>query len=367
MVLPSFVPWGGPARWVAMTFVALALGGCLSPMTPPATPDANPLQPEGEAMRFGLDVKSLHVQRAAGLVPDFGTLWIGAWNLDKGWLVPDAELTALRASGITPAIHFYYWGDDMAPSCFAAPGCNGKTLEGWDLLGQQLAEHLHAQLQGAAALVILETEFNKGSVARHEPLDALLAGKASDLKTAYPAAQVILGFGGWNPQAWETWDEAAAASDGLGLQAMAGAEGTNPASSSLYNRTLEGARHLQALFGKPLILQDIAVASGPPPANPALQVDSLQPFLDGLQDFKDAGVETILYRSFLDNPAAPRTNYYGEAERHFGLAAGTGALKPAGEAWLAAIQDERRLYTAGPATAARPQLEANGLPAERLP
>lgn len=353
MALPSSVQWGGPARRLVVTFVALAFGGCLSPGPPLATPDPGPPQPEGDAMRFGLDVKSLDAQRAAGFVPDYGTLWIGVWNLDKGWLVPDAELTALRAAGITPAIHFYYWGDDMAPSCFVPPGCNGKTLEGWDLLAQQLAEHLNAQLQGTPALVILETEFNKGSVARHEPLDALLAGKASNLKAAYPAAQVILGFGGWNPQAWETWDEAAAASDGLGLQAMAGAEWNSDAASVLYIETLDGARHLQALFGKPLILHDIAVASGPHPSDPARQADSLQPFLDGLGEFKGAGVQAILYRSFLDNPAAPRTNYYGEAERHFGLAEGLGTLKPAGEAWLAAIETERSQYSESPTTVSR--------------
>lgn len=342
MALPLSLRGMGPTRWVAALVAALALAGCLSSPPPVVALDENPPVPDGPAMRFGLDVKSLQVQQVAGLVPDYATLWIGVWNLDKGWLVPDAELVTLRMAGITPAIHFYYWGDDIAPSCFEPQGCNGKTLQDWDLLGQQLAEHLHAHLQGAAALVILETEFNKGSVARHEPLDGLLAAKASELKVAYPAAQVILGFGGWNSPAWETWDQAAAASDGLGLQAMAGSEGTSPGQKSLYNETLDGARHLQVLFGKPLILQDIAVASGPHPASAARQADSLLPFFDGLDEFKEAGVQAILYRSFLDNPAAPRTNYYGDAERHFGLAeTGTGALKPAGEAWLAAIHEER--------------------------
>lgn len=293
-------------------------------------------------MRFGLDVGSLDLQSAAGVHPDYATIWIGKWNLDKGWLVPDAELRALREAGITPAIHFYYWGDDIAPRCFEAAGCNGKTQQGWDRLARDLTTHLASTMGGAPVLVVLETEFNKGSVARHEPLDALLAEKAQAVKAAYPAAQVVLGFGGWNPDAWGTWDRAVAASDGVGLQALAGAEPPADPAVSLFEETLAGARHLRDLYGKPIVLEDVAVPSGPGPATPARQAEALAQFLTGLDDLKEAGVKAILYRSFDDTPGMALTHHYGEAERHFGLAeAGTGDLKPAGVAWLGAIRAER--------------------------
>lgn len=301
---------------------------------------AGPNQP-GAGLAFGLDMDSLALQHAAGLRPDYATIWIGPWNLQHGWLVPDAHFATLRAANITPAIHFFYWGDDLAPRCLV-DGCNGKTRQGWDRLGDQLVEHLHAQMQGDPVLIVLETEFNKGSVARHEPLDALLAEKANALRDGYPAARIVLGFGGWNPQAWETWDRAAQASDAIGLQALAGSASAEGPAGSLFNTTLEGAIRLRELFGKPVVIDDLAVPSAPDPATPVTQYEALVPFLAGAAQLQEAGVEAILYRSFTDNPGVPLTHYYGEAERHFGLAeAGTGALKPAGEAWAHAIRFER--------------------------
>lgn len=352
--------WAGRAALVAGVVATLLAAGCAGP-APPAPPSApsapsvppsswGPLPvpppgpdagPTGDPMLFGLDVGSLALQSGAGLQPDYATIWIGKWNLDQGWLVPDAQLTALREAAITPAIHLYYWGDDIGPGCFEA-GCNGKTVAGWDRLASELAQHLEARMGGEPVLVVLETEFNKGSVARHEPLDALLAAKATDLKAAYPAARVVLGFGGWNPDAWDTWDRAAAASDAVGLQALAGAEPEEGPDGSLFEETLAGARQLRDQFGKPVVLQDVAVPSAPGPATAETQAQALAPFLAGLPELKDAGVEAILYRSFDDSPGAALTHYYGEAERHFGLAeAGTGALKPAGVAWLEAVRAER--------------------------
>jgi hypothetical protein len=301
----------------------------------PTVPDA----PAEDAMRFGLDVDSLDAQTAAGLRLDYAMIWIGAWNLEKGWLVPEERLAAMRAAGVTPAVQLYYWGDDISPSCFEK-GCNGKTVEGWDRLARELVDRLQAGLDGGPVLLILETEFNKGSVARYEPLDALLAEKAAWLKGAYPAARIVLGFGNWNLPAWETWDRAAAASDAMGLQALAGASGHGP-EGTLFEATLAGAQRLKDLFGKPVVLGDVAAASGPDPATPATQAAALDPFLGHLAELREAGVEAILYRSLADSPGVPLANFFGEAERHFGLATVGGALKPAGEAWLAAIRSER--------------------------
>jgi hypothetical protein len=205
-----------------------------------------------------------------------------------------------------------------------------------------LAAQLNMSMGGAPVLVVLESEFNKGSVARSEPLDALLAEKAHALKAAYPAARVVLGLGGWNPAAWGTWDRAAAASDAVGVQAMAGAgQGTAMLAPHLFNATLAGVRRLHELFDKPIVLQDVAVPSGPSPATEASQADELAPFLANLSLLKAQGVDTILYRSFVDAPERPLTGYFGVAERSFGLAeAGTGALKPAGALWVRAMAAE---------------------------
>lgn len=342
IVILGSAAWAGPALPAAPSGAAPP-----APSLGPPLPALPPAAPAGPPMRFGLDAGSLALQLEEGVRPDYATLWIGVWNLEKGWRDPALQLAALHAANVTPAIQLYYWGDDLSPACLES-GCNGKSVAGWDLLIAGLVEHLQGALGGAPVLVVLESEFNKASVARHEPLDALLAEKALAIKEAYPAARVVLGVGGWYPPAWGTWDRAAAASDAVGLQAMAGTPpGDGRAAPDLFGDALVGAQRLRDLFGKPIVLQDVAAPSGPSPATPATQAGALLPFVSNLTALKAEGVDTLLYRSFVDNPAAP-PGYFGEAERHFGLALpGTGDLKPSGEAWAAAMRQERGGGAAG--------------------
>src|ERR1051326_235647 len=204
------------------------------PSVPP--PDLAQL-PAAPGMRFGIDAQSVErYGEVTGAPPDYGTLWVGKWDLDDGWRGSDAALVALRQANVTPAVQFLYWGDDMAASCLDA-GCNGKDTAHWDELAQELAQHLADDLQGAPALVILESEFNKHGVHESEVLDGLLADKASYLKQAYPPAQVVLGLGDWYPEAWATWARAAAACDLVGLQALAASTSGDLGEQDLANAT----------------------------------------------------------------------------------------------------------------------------------
>src|SRR6185369_7264513 len=65
---------------------------------------------------FGMDAASASAQAAAGVKPDYGTMWIGPWTLSSGWGGPDDTMARLKAAGVTPAVHLYYWGDDISPS-----------------------------------------------------------------------------------------------------------------------------------------------------------------------------------------------------------------------------------------------------------
>jgi hypothetical protein len=302
-------------------------------------------------MRFGIDASA--VQRftdTTGAKPDYGTLWVGRWNLDQGWRGTDDGLVALRSAGVEPAVHFYYWGDDMSAACFTVDGCNGKDTTRWQQLAEELGQHLQSDLQGAPVLIILESEFNKHGVHESEDLDAMLAEKASYLKQAYPAGQVVLGLGNWYPEAWPTWDRAAAASDFVGLQALAAStRGDGESEIDLANQTLAGAQRLQELFGKPIVLQDVAVSSYPEPDHLETQQESLARFAATLPALQQAGVQAVLYRAFLDAPGMALTNHFAEAERHWGLAwADTGQLKPAGQAWVQAITMARNAVPSQP-------------------
>lgn len=291
-------------------------------------------------LRFGIDAASIEAFRQrTGAAPDYATLWVGKWNLDHGWRGTDRGLEAIRQEGVTPAIQFYYWGDDISKDCLAY-GCDGKDVGGWQRLAEELVQHLQSQVQGGPAVVILESEFNKHGVHQDEELDQMLADKATFIRQGYPSAQLVLGLGDWYPEAWTTWDQAAAACDYVGLQALGGTT-QDPADRvlDLYNSTLQGARRLQELFGKPVFVQDVAVSSYPEPDNLQLQERALARFAEGLPGLQAAGVVAVVYRSFVDVPDMALGNHYAEAERHWGLAwAGSGQLKPGGEAWVAAVQ-----------------------------
>ncbi|MEK6985333.1 MAG: hypothetical protein AABX89_02995 [Candidatus Thermoplasmatota archaeon] len=309
----------------------------------PRSPDSRPnSSAEPAILPFGLDASgALALPEDAR--PDYGTFWIGPWTLQWGWKDPDEQLARLRAANVTPAVHLYYWGDGIRPACFDV-GCDGKDTAMWRQLAQQTAEHL----AGGPAVVFLETEFNKADVAMHEPLDGHLADIATILQ-ANPDLTVVLSFGNWYPTAWPTWDRAAAASDAVGLQAISGLT-RNDANhaASLATSAVEGARTLNGLFGKPVWLDDVAVSSWPEPEGLDVQKTALDGFAQSLEDLRAAGVQAIIYRTLYDTPAMD--GYYGEAERHFGLAWADGGLKPGGAALLSALHPEATQATQGAAS-----------------
>lgn len=298
--------------------------------------------PGAPGMRFGIDADAVDRFSQHAGPPDYGTIWVGKWNLDHGWQGTDAKLSELAARNVTPAIHLWYWGDDISRTCFSQ-GCNGKDVMGWQVLTEQLVQHMAANLGGREAVVILESEFNKHGVHNSEDLDTMLAEKATYLHAYYPMAKVVLALGNWFPQAWDTWDRAAQASDYVGLQAMAGStRNDDDHYRGLARSTLDGAKLLRDLFGKPLFIQDVAVSSYPEPDYLDRQAEAVADFAAELPALQAVGVEAVIYRSYLDVPDMALDNHYAEAERHWGLAwHGTGVLKPAGEAWLAAVQNAR--------------------------
>src|SRR5689334_20750172 len=93
-----------------------ALGALLLAVPGLAVSQSQPTTAPSTPMLFGMEASSVSMQTAAGVKPDYGTFWIGPWTLGSGWGGPDASLTNMKNAGVTPAIHFYYWGDDISPA-----------------------------------------------------------------------------------------------------------------------------------------------------------------------------------------------------------------------------------------------------------
>ena len=325
------------ANALSHAFVLALLAGSALLAVQPADATAAPVL-------FGMDAGSVAAQAAAGAKPDYGTMWIGPWTLSSGWGGPDGQMASLKSQGVTPAIHFYYWGDDISPSC-VENGCwsslhdTWKDRAHWQALGDQLGQHLNSKMGGAKAVVFLESEFNKGGISTYEPFDGYLAGMAYRLHDAYPNAAVVLGFGNWGPGDWHNFDRAAAASQMVGLQGMrASTKDSATSYDNLYSATLSGVKTLSGLFHKPIMLTDIALSSYPEPDYLTRQRDDLQKFFTGMQALRDNGVQAVVYRSWTDAPSMSTANYYGEAERHWGLAHSDGSQKAAAAVWVGGVK-----------------------------
>jgi hypothetical protein len=227
--------------------------------------------------------------------------------------------------------------------CYSSLHKAQKDRAGWDKLATQLTDHLQSKMGGAPAVIFLESEFNKGGIETYEPFDGYMAAMADKIHAAYPAAIIVLGFGNWGQPYWGNFDRAVAESDMVGIQSMRGS--TRQAKTdmyTLYDSLLSGSKTLGTKFpGKAIIVTDVAVSSYPEPDYGTVQKDVLAEVFDNLANLKANGVQAMIYRSWKDSPTMDTANYYGEAERHWGLAWSDGTLKPAGTAWVAGVEAER--------------------------
>lgn len=307
----------------------------------------------GDTIGFGMDADSIRDQTSAGAKPDYGVMWIGPWTLSSGWGGPGDRMDQMRAQGVTPVIHFYYWGDDISPSC-VENGCwsslhnTWKDQDGWQRLAKQLVDNLHKHMGGEEVIVVMETEFNKASLQDYKPFDKMLRDKTNYIKWNYNGAEMVLGLGNWRTDAWDVWTAAAAANDQIGIQAMRGStKDSLSAYNSIYEATLAGAKKANSLFGKPVFITDVALSSYPEPEYREHQAKNLKKFFDGMDELKRAGVTAMVYRTWLDQPDKNLGNYYGQAERHWGMAWANGGWKPAASVWVDGVKAERSGSSSG--------------------
>lgn len=344
-----------PMKRLVVTIIVLSLLGAGAMATTTAGAPAH-----GPTMGFGMDAGSIRDQAKAGATPDYGAMWIGPWNLEQGWGQPSDELSAMRKAGVTPVIQFYYWGDDISPDC-VDNGCwsdlHGvrKTQNGWERLAGGLIDLLWKEMDGKEVVIVMETEFNKDDMQTHKPFDKQLKSMMDRISKGYPKAEMVLGLGNWNRDAWSTWTRSADAADQIGIQGMRGStQDSRSEYRDLYQDTLKGAREAKKQFGKPVFITDISLSSYPEKVYLDLQANEMQKFFSNLHELKAAGVTAMLYRTWEDQPWKNLANYYGEAERHWGFAYDDGKWKPAAGVWVHGVNNERYQATFSLASGVNP-------------
>lgn len=325
-----------PVRIVLALIVASVLLGATMP--PLANAQAAP-----PVVRFGMSMGDVDALTGLGATPAFGMYWVGAWVQTSGWGGVDAALDKAYASGTTPVLQFWYWGDSISPTC-VENGCydalHGQQLSraAWSSMASTLASKIAAKMGGREVIVIVESEFNKGgidSLSYAPTFDAHLEQQMATLKKTQ-GVKVVLGFGNWGQSNWERFPKAIAASDLLGFQTMRGSTRDSLAS---YQGAVDAIRnasaYLNGRFAKPTLLHDLALSSYPEPTYLAYQEAEVKELFARKDELAGVGLVGVVYRGLRDNPGMDLANYYGEAERHWGLQYADGSAKPALQHWLA--------------------------------
>ncbi len=317
---------------------------------------------------FGVDAKSVTRARSAGLPVHYGSAWAGAWNQKWGWGGVEKELQQAFAAGVTPVVHWWYWGDDISPAC-VENGCMDryhgvrKDKATWTRLSTDLAALiLRAGGPGAQAIVVLETEFNKNGIETYEPFDGYLAEQAAIFKAA--GHKVVLGFGSWGFAHWDTFDRAVASADMLGTTALRSSLRDAETYHSVADTLIASARYFRTRFNKPTFVTDLAVSSYPAPEYETHQAAVIREVFDRIDELKALGVLGIVFRMWADDPEFDVNNYHGVAERHWGFLRSDGSPKPAFAVLRTGWLTEAELQPAPmPPPTSTPSTCASGAPA----
>lgn len=301
--------------------------------------------PLAGAMQFGADVRGAPLAERLGAKLDQAQFWTGAWNERSGWSQPGAWAAQLADRGVTPVVQWYYWAGDISPAC-VSHGCWGrgvwKDRAHWDADAARLADALHAGLHGRRAIVVLESEFNHRGIEAWEEFDGLLVQQARIFRARVPEAQLVLGFGNWEPARWATFDRAAGAVDMLGFQTMRGATRDSYAGYVGAVDAIQAAVvRLHALSGKPVLLYDLALSSYWEPQWAATQDLVLRQLFARLPALESAGLRGVVLRSLDDDPGMTTAEYFGLGERFMGLRHADGSWKPALRTWLDGVKAAR--------------------------
>lgn len=296
-------------------------------------------------LRFGTEVKSLGRAEKAGLDFGYGVIWTGAWNEKYGWTTPREELREAKKRGVTPVIHWWYWGDEISPAA-VQDGVKDmrhgvrKDRASWTRMANELSVLIAREMGDREAIVVLETEFNKQGIENYEPFDALLVEQAKIFKSR-GNVRTMVGFGNWGSAQWGRFDAAVAASDMVGTQLLRSSV-REPGSRYLgaVETLVSGARSLGAKFGKPVMIMDLALSSYPSAEYEGHQAKVLGELFGRTADLKRAGVVGVIWRQIVDDPKFDTSNYHGQAERHWGVLRADGSEKPAFKVLREGIQQE---------------------------
>lgn len=282
-------------------------------------------------MPIGFDAKALTQASSLDMPAAYGSTWAGSWVQRWGWTGIEQDLRSAKAANAVPLVQWWYWGDDISPTCLEN-GCEDryqgvfKDKATWTRLANELAD-LIVKTQGTNpnALVVVESEFNKNGIENYEPFDGYLVEQAAIFHAR--GIKVIVSFGNWNQAAWKNFDRAIAAADLLGTMTLQSSVRNASTYLSGADQLISAATYLKNTFFKETFVTDFAFSSYVEPDYESKQAAVITSIFSRMGELQAAGVRGMVWRMLADDPNFDTNNYHGMAERYWGLVRADGTRK----------------------------------------
>lgn len=274
-----------------------------------------------------------------GLKFKYAALWlVPGWThwLKKEMLVRIAE------DGYTPLLLYYTFGDKSSKEYLEAD--EGARIKAWR---EDIEKNLAPLADiGSEVLIALEPEFNvvPGSgtpITSWPEWNEIAAAAIDSIRAKAPLAKVGLCPGDWgNYNLYPSMHRAAKKSDFIAFPEMRASTdpSTDPRSpryQDVGQAAVDFAAYLKRTFNKPLLFAYLALSSfegGDPLGWESVQARMLEGVFDRERELAKHGVFGVAFFAYFDDPGHG-TEFFGEAEKHFGLKDASGATKKAWRVW----------------------------------
>ncbi|MBM4352974.1 MAG: hypothetical protein FJ109_04145 [Deltaproteobacteria bacterium] len=267
--------------------------------------------------------------------------WQDSWGIDRG------DLIRMSKDGVVPVLMLYYFGDEISPQYVL------EHRDNWYLFLMKVAALAAID---HPVLVVIEPEYNDETndsrtlVVDWPGFNEVVIDGIYLLRSLAPNLLVGICPGDFGVQDLElSMGEIAQYSDFVAFQAMRASTRPNNISHEFEDVTenaLAYSYRLQQLFDKPILLAYTAVSTYDQSGDWAqFQADVITNLFDqNFAELVEHGVFGVLYFMAFDDPQ--HVGYFGEAEKHFGLADVNGATKPGWDAFAEAVRKrEKVLYS----------------------
>jgi hypothetical protein len=304
-------------------------------------------------MKMGGPIAVVSVVKALGRQHGPPVYWMGSWIEESGYGGYDVFLDRCAGEGFVPAIQIWEFGDQIGEGAIE----NGVTGYGGELktkakaleLARQCA--LRAKARGLKPYFIVETEWNKGGISGWSGWSDYYLSVAKVLRDNCPGCRIVCAPGNWGNltdlarfhlRAFEGSDVLATQGLFSVVRGMSIDVVRNPA--PLFEAAIKAMRAAAAsLAAKTALITDFGVSTyggNFAATHPfgggdgtALEGDQETAFRNAamyLGKMEAAGIEALLYRALVDDPNTGTYNYYGFAERSFGILHSNGTTKKRG-------------------------------------